>query len=142
MPRRKKGTAPDEAVSTQAPVAVAEAPTVTAETPRDEPQPSISDATPASTTLSAADRFHSWVTDRSAGYERLTDQKEKLLVLKFRDKPTTDVLDKLKEAGFRYQPDYFGHKKAWTRRNDFEGRVRLAEVEKMIRGPQAEVIPF
>ena len=133
--RRKKNAKKNEAetVAGEAPVALAEA-------PREEPKVLKSEEPPKAAV--ATDRFRSWVTDRSAGYERLTDEKANQLVLKFVNKPESDVLDKLKDAGFRYQPDYFGHKKVWTRRNDFEGRERLRDVEAIVRGHGAEVVPF
>ena len=86
----------------------------------------------------AAERFRSWVTDRVTGYERLTDEQARLIVVKFHDRPPQELLDKLKEAGFRYQPEYFGQAKVWTRRNDFEGREQVKAIEAALRGPTPE----
>jgi len=87
-------------------------------------------------------RFRSWVTDRAAGYERLTDEESRLLVVHFARKPDSETLEKLKAAGFRYHASYFGQRQVWTRRNDFEGRLRLEEIEGHVRGPAAERVPF
>ena len=86
-------------------------------------------------------RFRAWVTDHVHGYERFTDEKARQLVLKFAGKPSEATLTQIKDAGFRYQADYFGKQKVWTRPNDFEGRLRLEEIEKSIRGPVPEVAP-
>ncbi len=151
MARKKKPAATKEAaeekareaasVVEQRPEARAErpaAPVVAAEQPDGRPERSSA----ADKATGETDRFRSWVTDRGAGYERFVDDKAQLLVLRFAEKPADDALAKLKAAGFRYQPEYFGQQKVWTRRNDFEGRLRLEEIEKQVRGPAAEPIPF
>lgn len=83
--------------------------------------------------------FRSWVTDAQHGYHRLTDDERRRIVLMFDEKPGGDVLQAMKNAGFRYQADYHGHKHAWVRRNDFEGRFQLEAIEKLIRGPAQEL---
>jgi hypothetical protein len=85
-----------------------------------------------------AKRFRSWVTDRATGYERFVDEKEKLIVLKFRNKPSMDILDLINNAGFRYHTEYFGHAKVWTQRNDFAGREQVKAIEAALRGPTPE----
>ena len=96
---------------------------------------------PASESSGQKNRFRSWVTDTAKGYERLTDEQARQIVLKFSGKPEGEVLTMLKDAGFRFQPEYFGQRKVWTRRNDFEGRMRLEEIEAAVRGTGAEVSP-
>jgi hypothetical protein len=80
------------------------------------------------------ERFRSWATYRANGYERLTDETNKLIVLVFQEKPSQETLDKLKDGGFRYQPEYHGLKKVWTRPNDFEGREQVKAIEETFRG--------
>jgi hypothetical protein len=138
MPGSKRKNASKGVIET----VVDEAPVAIAERLQEKPPELRAEQPPAPQTTAETNRFRSWVTDHAAGYERLTDEKAKLLVLKFGNKPDSEVLDKLKEAGFHYQPDYLGQKKVWTRRNDFESRLRLQEIESMVRGPAAEVIPF
>ncbi len=77
-------------------------------------------------------RFRSWVTDVGRGYHRLTDEQDDRLVLLFDAKPAADVLTAIKGAGFQYQPEYAGLKQAWVRRNDFEGRLQVEAIEKLI----------
>ena len=76
--------------------------------------------------------IRSWVTDTARGYSRLTDEQEQRLVVQFAQKPSTDVLTALKGAGFHYHPDYAGQANAWVRRNDFEGRMQVEAIEKLI----------
>jgi hypothetical protein len=77
-------------------------------------------------------RFRSWVVDETRGYQRLTDETSHRLVLLFRDKPADDILSALKGAAFRYEPEYAGLRQAWVRRNDFEGRLQVEAIEKLI----------
>ncbi len=77
-------------------------------------------------------RFRSWVTDTARGYSRLTDEQEQRLVVQFAQKPSADVLTALKGAGFHYHPDYAGQANAWVRQNDFEGRLQVDAIEKLI----------
>jgi len=52
--------------------------------------------------------------------------------VQFAQKPSTDVLTALQGAGFHYHPDYAGQANAWVRRNDFEGRMQVEAIEKLI----------
>jgi hypothetical protein len=125
MIRRKK-TQPEpaaEAANPETAVAVAD---VTAPADADKP---AKDA-----------RFRAWVTDSKNGYLRLTDEQAGQIVLKFKDKPAPELVDQLKDAGFRYQQEYFGQRKVWTRRNDFEGRLQVEQLETIIR-PGQQAIP-
>lgn len=96
-----------------------------------DPATPLPGATAAATPMSRG-RFRSWVVDATKGYTRLTDEQEHRLVLQFAQKPAGDVLTALKGAGFHYHPDYHGQKQAWVRRNDFEGRLQLEAIEKLI----------
>ena len=86
-------------------------------------------------------RFRAWVTDSKNGYQRLTDDQAGQIVLKFKDKPEPELVEQLKDAGFRYQQEYFGQRKVWTRRNDFEGRLQVEQLEAGIRGQSKEPEP-
>jgi hypothetical protein len=129
MPRKKKATV-ETAVES-----IAQEPVAATADVRPEPEQ------PSSAAPTEKNRFRSWVTDDQSGYQRLTDEQNRLIVLKFSGKPEQDILTMLKEAGFRYQPEYFGQQRVWTRRNDFEGRVRAQEIETVVRGAGAEVMP-
>jgi hypothetical protein len=124
MARRKKPAvdAADETQTVKTVVAVA------------EPQAELDASSPAPSATDSRRRFRSWVAYRASGYERLTDEKSRLIVLKFRDKPSGETLELIKEAGFRYQPEYFGQTKVWTCRNDFEGRQRVEQLGFQLRG--------
>ena len=78
-------------------------------------------------------RFRSWSFRKDVGYEKLTDQKRGLLVLKFTQKPSDELLATIKDAGFRYSSDYEGQGKVWLRKNDFEGRVQVDKIEATLR---------
>lgn len=77
-------------------------------------------------------RFRSWVCDTARGYSRLTDEQEQRLVLQFAQKPSADVLAALKGAGFQFVADYAGLNHVWVRRNDFETRLQVEALEKLI----------
>ena len=164
-PRKKRAVsveanvAPGESVA--APVAssvenVEAAPFDTIDT---TPVPALADAgsTPAATTSAEAHqatttevpevqpdrpRFRSWTVRNASGYEKLTDNKRGLLVLKFHDRPSDEILNAVKDGGFQYHPDYENQGKVWLRRNDFEGRVQVDKIEAILRqqeqGPGAE----
>jgi hypothetical protein len=82
-------------------------------------------------------RLRTWVVDESRGYCRMTDEDYHRLVVQFSAKPPEDLLTAVKGAGFRFQSDYRGQKNAWVRRNDFEGRLQIEAIEKLIH----ELIP-
>ncbi len=92
--------------------------------PRSRPMPDIKPDSP---------RFRSWSTRIDQGYEKLTDQKRGLLVLKFTKRPADEILDTLKAAGFQYAPDYENQGKTWLRRNDHEGRLQVEKIEMLLR---------
>ena len=106
------------------------------------PSTAVAESSERGESEAKAVRFRSWVNDREAGYERMTDEQARLLVIRFAQKPAADVLEQLKDAGFRYQAAYFGQQKVWTRKNDFEGRLRLQDIETQVRGIGAEQVPF
>ncbi len=149
MPRKpKRTTTPVEPPSNDATPAVAssvatadELVVFTNSTPTDAPlqESPVTTAPPTSSVDESAPepqpergRFRSWVTDTARGYSRLTDEQEQRLVVKFAQKPSADVLTALKGAGFHYHPDYAGQTNAWVRRNDFEGRMQVEAIEKLI----------
>ncbi len=78
-------------------------------------------------------RFRSWTVRTDSGYEKLTDNKRGLLVLKFQDRPSEEILAAVKDAGFQYHPNYEDQGKVWLRKNDFEGRVQVDKIEAILR---------
>ncbi len=114
------------------------------------PTPALAEAgsTPAATTSAEAHqaassevpeeqpdrpRFRSWTVRTASGYEKLTDAKRGLLVLKFHDRPSQDILNAVKDGGFQYHSDYEDQGKVWLRKNDFEGRVQVDKIEAVLR---------
>ncbi|MDP1798627.1 MAG: hypothetical protein Q8K78_14130 [Planctomycetaceae bacterium] len=152
MPRRRKQTTipVETSVSTETPTDVRDtvpeaSPATAGSPPVEAPIPSSASTgdEPAAAELVTATtegpsspeprgRFRSWVTEVSRGYHRLIDEQENRLVLLFDAKPAADVLTAIKGAGFQYHPDYAGVKQAWVRRNDFEGRLQVEAIEKLI----------
>ena len=78
-------------------------------------------------------RFRSWSIRTDHGYEKLTDQKRGLLVLKFTKKPSDEILDTLKDAGFQYAANYEDQGKCWLIKNNYQGRVCVEKVEMHLR---------
>lgn len=78
-------------------------------------------------------RFRSWTVRTASGYEKLTDNKRGLLVLKFHDRPSEEILAAVKDGGFQYHPNYEDQGKVWLRKNDFEGRVQVDKIEGALR---------
>ena len=78
-------------------------------------------------------RVRSWRVRTDSGYEKLTDNKRGLLVLKFQDRPSEEILAAVKDAGFQYHPNYEDQGKVWLRKNDFEGRVQVDKIEAILR---------
>ncbi len=134
------GNAPVESIATTADGTVAAAVTPISHTTGERTTAEAAGATADSPSPpTPRGRFRSWVTDVGRGYHRLTDEHEDRLVLLFDAKPAADVLTAIKGAGFQYHPDYGGLKQAWVRRNDFEGRLQVEAIEKLIgTTPQRE----
>ena len=87
-------------------------------------------------------RFRSWVVDTTRGYTRLTDEQEQRILLQFAQKPSADVLTAIKGAGFQFLADYEGLNHVWVRRNDFETRLQVEAIEKLIGTvPSRESVP-
>jgi hypothetical protein len=63
----------------------------------------------------------------------MTDEQNNKLVLKFAQQPAAEILAALKEGQFRYQAEYFGQRRVWIRRNDFEGRLLAEQIESQWR---------
>jgi hypothetical protein len=135
MPRKKKQNAPQAEDSVAVRLAVAEPSEPAAKPAAPSREDDNGNGSPV------GERFRSWVTDRARGYERLTDETAKLIVLVFQEKPGQETLDKLKDGGFRYRPEYFGLKKVWTRANDFAGREQVKSFETALRGATPD-LPF
>lgn len=106
---------------------------------RDEPT-SVADHS----SIAPRGQFRSWVVDEELGYSRLTDVNSNLLLLQFADKPPADVLTAVKGAGFQFKTDHHGQRNVWVRRNDFEGRLQVESIEKLLRSlsPQCESVGF
>lgn len=88
--------------------------------------------TPETAAPAPRGRFRSWVVDTTRGYTRLTDEQEQRIVLQFAQKPSADVLTAIKGAGFQFLADYEGLNHVWVRRNDFETRLQVEAIEKLI----------
>ena len=84
-------------------------------------------------------RFRSWTINRAAGYERLSDSKRGQILVKFEDRPSDEIREVIKQAGFRYDPDYEDQGKVWHRRNYFEGRISADRIDTLVRQQQPEV---
>lgn len=136
MPRgKKRKESPPVAETTAKPASI----TAVAET---EPPLATSPVEPPSTvgTLPKAvvetepgrRQFRSWLVDEGRGYSRMTDEKHHCLVLQFAEKPHPDVLTAVKGAGFQFRLDYHGQQNVWVRRNDFEGRLQVEAIEKLL----------
>jgi len=99
-------------------------------------------ATPETAAPAPRGRFRSWVVDTTRGYTRLTDEQEQRIVLQFAQKPAADVLTAIKGAGFQFLADYEGLNHVWVRRNDFETRLQVEAIEKLIGTvPSRESVP-
>jgi len=44
-------------------------------------------------------------TNKPIGYRRMTDEIAKLIVVKFNEQPSAEIIARLKEAGFRFRPE-------------------------------------
>lgn len=108
------------------------------------PETLAADGTPSDESVTETEqkpreRFRSWVKINTAGYERWSDELKRLIVLQFATKPDEEILKRLKASGFRYQAEYFGKEKVWTRRHDFEGRVLAEQLEADLRAKSAAI---
>lgn len=137
MPRGKTRTAAAET----APVTNSEA-TATLDAVQSEPLPVTEASEPETATQppvaeqptaeTRRGRFRSWVVDSGRGYTRLTDVDNRCIVLQFDKKPSPDVLEAVKGAGFQFRPDYHGQQNCWVRANNFEGRQHLESIEHLL----------
>lgn len=118
----------------------AEAPAATGPTDSAPPTTTAAERVPGATT--SRGRFRSWVVDTTRGYTRLTDEREQRILLQFAQKPSADVLTAIKGAGFQFLADYEGLNHVWVRRNDFETRLQVEAIEKLIGTvPSRESVP-
>lgn len=99
-------------------------------TPNDGDRGAANDAT-------TEPRLRTWVVDEARGYCRMSDEDYHRLVIQLNVRPPEDVLTAVKGAGFRFQSDYRGQKNAWVRRKDFEGRLQVEAIDKLVH----EMIP-
>ena len=143
----KANAAPVESVAAPVARAVSNVEAAPFDTIDTTPAPALAEAvpTPVATTSAEAHqaavpeeqpdrpRFRSWTVRNASGYEKLTDNKRGLLVLKFNDRPSDEILIAVKDGGFQYHPDYEGQGKVWLRKNDFEGRVQVDKIEAALR---------
>jgi hypothetical protein len=108
-----------------------------------EPASDASEPASEATATKPPARFRGWYTNTQIGYRRMTDEIAKLIVVKFNERPNDEVVARLKEAGFRYQPEYFGQEKVWTRPNNFEGRELVDRFEAILTGlTNSRTVPF
>ena len=110
-----------------------------AETQPQQPMTENPEVAPPEESGADRPRFRSWTINRAAGYERLSDSKRGQILVKFADRPSDEIRDVLKQAGFRYDPDYEHQGKVWHRRNDFEGRISADRIDALVREQQPEV---
>lgn len=47
----------------------------------------------------------------------------------------------VKDAGFKYHPDYEDQGKVWLRKNDFEGRSQVDKIEATLRQLEPDHVP-
>jgi hypothetical protein len=133
MSRRKKATAQN--AGAEEAIASNEAVPNTPVEPVEEPHHRTEHVAAAQAEPSADTpkrQFRSWVVNAERGYARLSDDVNQRIVLQFAERPEVEILAAVKQAGFQFKPDYYGQKNCWVRRNDFEGRVAVEGVEKLV----------
>lgn len=73
--------------------------------------------------------IRSWSRDLILGYQVLTDDRLKLIVLRFDERPADAVLAMVKDRGFKYR-DLREHGRVWVTPNDWEGRTLTDQLEQ------------
>jgi hypothetical protein len=71
----------------------------------------------------------SWTRDLVLGYQVLSDERLKVLVLKFDEKPAEEILDLVKSKGLKYR-ELLDHGRAWVIKNDWEGRTLMEQIDQ------------
>jgi hypothetical protein len=120
-------TAPDFPFGTLAP-----APLDTADAPPDGAlQPTSPLPVAARSESKPGNRPHvrSWSRDLILGYQILTDDRLKLIVLRFDERPADAVLAMVKDMGFKYR-ELREHGRVWVTPNDWEGRTLTDQLEQ------------
>jgi hypothetical protein len=56
--------------------------------------------------------------------------------------PSEEVVQGIKNAGFRYRPEYFDQQKVWTCPNNYEGREQVDRLEAYVTGLSGGRTPF
>lgn len=72
--------------------------------------------------------IRSWSRDFVLGYQILTDDRLKLIVLRFDERPADTVLGMVKDMGFKYR-ELREHGRVWVTPNDWEGRTLTDQLE-------------
>ncbi|MGL6076767.1 MAG: hypothetical protein ACRC8S_21655 [Fimbriiglobus sp.] len=75
--------------------------------------------------------IRSWSRDLVLGYQILTDDRLKLIVLRFDERPADTVLAMVKDMGFKYR-ELREHGRVWVTPNDWEGRTLTDQLEQQL----------
>jgi hypothetical protein len=73
--------------------------------------------------------IRSWTRDFVLGYQILTDDRLRVIVLRFDDRPADEVLEMVKAKGFKYR-ELREHGRAWVTDNDWEGRTLTDQLDQ------------
>lgn len=73
--------------------------------------------------------IRSWSRDLVLGYQVLTDDRLRLIVLRFDERPADAVLAMVKDRGFKYR-ELREHGRVWVTPNDWEGRTVTDQLEQ------------
>lgn len=96
-----------------------------------EPPAVVADARPAQSDPKPGSRPHvrSWTRDYALGYQILTDDLLKVIVVRFDQRPADAVLEMVKAKGFKYR-DLREHGRVWVTKNDWEGRTLTDQLDQ------------
>lgn len=129
---QSQGSLPDSAVPDFPFGALAPAPSDLAEPHSNGvSQPAASAPATVSPESKPGNRPHirSWSRDFVLGYQILTDDRQKLIVLRFDERPADAVLAMVKDRGFKYR-ELREHGRVWVMTNDWEGRTLTDQLEQ------------
>ncbi len=73
-------------------------------------------------------KIRSWTVNEKLGYRRESDDNLGIILFKFKEKPPEETLALMKEKGFQFR-SLREHGKAWTIRNDWEGRTVADQID-------------
>lgn len=99
-------------------------PTVTETLTAAESNPTTADGKPGS-----RPHVRSWTRDYALGYQILTDDLLKVIVVRFDQKPADEVLEMVKAKGFKYR-ELREHGRVWVTKNDWEGRTLTDQLDQ------------